>query len=75
MTEKSTLSITRKLQCSIGTHFNGRAQKNTDEACDLSVRELMLEPDELDALCGTGTHKALFTKSREYPELAEFVKR
>lgn len=75
MTEKSILSIQRKLPCSIGTHLNGRSQKNSTEACDLSVRELMLEPAELDALCGPGTHKALFTKSREFAEPSEFVKR
>lgn len=79
MTEKSALSIRRKLPCQIGKSLNGRTEhhgKDNDvHACDITLRNLMLEPEEVDALLGDGAAKALFVKDGKFDKPSEFVAR
>lgn len=54
--------------CKIGSSVNTRAELHGDEdvpACDIPLEGITLSREELDALLGAGTHKALFAAPKK----------
>jgi hypothetical protein len=63
-------------------HFNGRAEKHGEDdsafACDIALKDLLLNEEETDVLLGDGTWNRLFKKTRNsgmdgFPEPADFI--
>lgn len=63
---KSVLTLARRV-AKLGGHLNVRTEKHGDEdvpAVDFEITGLMLEADELNALCGDKVHKSLYRRGK-----------